>query len=65
MSRNVSRGKHCVLWPLSWGGGGVEVSRWAGSTVAAFIAMDSIADLVAKALYILASSETKDIPALP
>ena len=35
-----------------------------GRTVAAFIVMDFIAELVAKALYILATSETKDFPAL-
>ena len=36
-----------------------------GRTTAAFIAMDSMAELEAKALYNLASSETKDFPALP
>ena len=36
-----------------------------GRTMAAFIVMDSMAELEAKALYNLASSETKDFPALP
>ena len=36
-----------------------------GSTIAAFMAMDSIVEPVAKALYSLPSSETKDFPVLP
>ena len=36
-----------------------------GSTIAAFMAMDSMAEPVAKALYSLLSLETNDFPVLP
>ncbi len=40
-------------------------NRRMGMTVVAFMAIDSIAEEVAKAVYILASSETNCLPILP
>ena len=58
--RRLSR--HLMFtFDLLWGSCRVSIGR----TVVAIRAMDSIAETLAKALYSLASSATKDLPAFP
>ena len=65
-SRQVSsrRSRH-VMWSLAFDLRAGFWSRRIGMSVAAFRATDSRAELVAKALNSLASSETNDFPAFP